>query len=74
MMAPDHILDVRGKLCPIPLIMTKKKFAKIKQGEILEIVTEEFVSKENIERFGQKKKGLLGIKKEGSVFKIQIKK
>lgn len=73
-MYPNHVLDVRGRLCPIPLIMTKKKFAKIKKGEILEILTEEFVSKENIERFGEKKKGLLGINKEGNVFKIQIKK
>jgi len=69
-----HYLDARGNPCPIPLIMTKKKIAKMKKGEILEIITTDFVAKENIERFGKEKYELIRIDKEGEIFKIFIKK
>jgi parallel beta-helix repeat protein len=69
-----HYLDGRGNPCPIPLIMTKKKIAKMKKGEVLEIITTDFVAKENIERFSKENHELIRIDKEGEVFKIFIKK
>ena len=69
-----HYLDARGKPCPIPLIMTKKKITKMKKGEILEIITTDFVAKENLERLGKEKYELIRIDKEGKIFKIYIKK
>ena len=70
----DHILDVRGRPCPIPLIMTKKKIKKIKKGEIIEIISDEWVSKENLERFGKKKFNLLHIDEDNDIFKVYIRK
>lgn len=70
----EHYLDTRGNLCPIPLIMTKKKIAKMKKGVVLEIITTDLVAKENIERFGITKHELKRIDKEGEIFKIFIKK
>jgi parallel beta-helix repeat protein len=69
-----YYLDARGNLCPIPLIMTKKKIAKMNKGEVLEIITKDFVAKENIERFGKKNHELIRIDEEGKIFKIYIKK
>jgi len=54
-----HYLDARGKPCPIPLIMAKKKITKMKKGEILEIITTDFVAKENLERLGKEKYELI---------------
>jgi tRNA 2-thiouridine synthesizing protein A len=67
-------LDARGKPCPIPLIMTKKKITKMSKGETLEIITEDIVSKENIERYAIDKYELINIYKTGGLFKIYIKK
>ena len=69
-----HLLDVRGNPCPIPLIMTKKKIAKMTKGEILEIITADIVAKENIERYAIDKYELIRIDKKGELFKIYIKK
>ena len=69
-----HILDTQGKACPIPLIMTKKKIAKINKGKILEIITSDIVAKENIERFGREKHKLLRTEKKDELFKLFIKK
>jgi TusA-related sulfurtransferase len=73
-MDATHTIDVRGKLCPVPLIMTMKKLKQINKGEVLEVITETFVSKENIERFGKEKHELLRIDVDGELFKIYIKK
>ena len=51
-----------------------KKIAKIKKGEVLEILTADVVAKENIERFGIEKHELIRIDKKGELFKIFIKK
>jgi parallel beta-helix repeat protein len=67
-------LDTRGNPCPIPLIMTKKKIAKMKKGETLEIITTDIVAKENIERYAIEKYELVRIDKKGELFKIYIKK
>jgi parallel beta-helix repeat protein len=69
-----NYLDARGNPCPIPLIMTKKKIAKITNGETLEIITTDIVAKENIERYAIEKYELVSIDKKGELFKIIIKK
>ena len=69
-----HVLDTQGKACPIPLIMTKKKIAKMNKGETLEIITSDVVAKENIERFGREKHELLSIEQKDEIFKLSIKK
>ncbi|UCF12907.1 MAG: sulfurtransferase TusA family protein, partial [Thermoplasmatales archaeon] len=67
-------LDARGNPCPIPLIMTKKKIAKMNKGELMEIITADIVAKENIERYAIDKYELVRIDKKEGLFKIYIKK
>jgi tRNA 2-thiouridine synthesizing protein A len=67
-------MNVKGKPCPVPLIMTKKKITKIDKGEVLEVITESIVVKENIERFSKKKYELIHINEKNRIFKIYIKK
>ncbi len=43
-----YILDVRGYVCPYPVIYTRKALAKLKSGDILEIVTDNPPSCENV--------------------------
>lgn len=33
-------LDVKGQICPYPIIMTRKELAGLKAGEVLEVVTD----------------------------------
>jgi selenium metabolism protein YedF len=47
----DTIVDARGKLCPVPLIMTKKALGEIKLGDTLRILIDNEISKNNVERF-----------------------
>lgn len=36
-MTSDHILDVTGLACPMPIIRTKKKMNDLAEGQVLEI-------------------------------------
>ena len=67
-------MDVKGKTCPVPLIMAKKKIAKMDKGEVLEIITTDIAVKENIERFSKKKFELIIIDERDRMFRIYIKK
>ena len=69
-----HTLDTTGEICPVPLIMTKKKIKKMNKGEKLEIITDDIVAKENIERYAQEKHTLVNIEEKNKIFKINIKK
>ena len=68
-----HVLDSRGKPCPIPLIMAKKKIKKIKKEDTLRIITDDIVAKENLERFGIEKHELVSIEERDGLFNIFIK-
>jgi tRNA 2-thiouridine synthesizing protein A len=45
-----YILDVRGYVCPYPVIYARKALGKLQQGEILEIITDNPPSCENVPR------------------------
>jgi tRNA 2-thiouridine synthesizing protein A len=44
-------LDVRGEVCPMPVLKTKKAMEEISEGEILEIILDYPPSRENVRRF-----------------------
>ena len=73
-MKADYMLDVRGKPCPIPLIMLKKKMKKICTEKTVEILVESIVVKENIERYSRENQIDFKTKEENGIFKIYIKK
>jgi len=74
-MKPDHHLDVKQKACPIPVILMRDKLKEMKEGEVLEIITDFPSSKNNIERAASKAgHKVLEVIEDNGTFKIYIKK
>lgn len=48
-------LDVRGYVCPYPVIYTIKALSLLKVGEILEVITDNPPSSENVPRAAEEK-------------------
>lgn len=46
-------LDVRGKVCPLPLFYTKRKLSEMKPGEELEVIADDLTAKETIPKWSQ---------------------
>lgn len=44
------VLDVRGYVCPYPVIYARKALARLSEGEILEVITDNPPSCENVPR------------------------
>lgn len=53
--APAETLDVLGRVCPYPLVLTKKAIEKLPSGAILKIICDAPASAEDsIPRFAEK--------------------
>ncbi|MHA1584886.1 MAG: sulfurtransferase TusA family protein [Promethearchaeota archaeon] len=46
----DQELDVRGQVCPIPALKTKKNLQKMKKGQILKVIVDYEPAIESIPR------------------------
>ena len=68
-------LDVKGKMCPIPVALTKRKLSEMQPGQLLEVVGEGELEFDNIQRW-LKNNGheILKISKNNNEFNILIKK
>jgi tRNA 2-thiouridine synthesizing protein A len=52
---PDETLDTLGRVCPYPLLLTKKKMEKIEAGKLLKVMCDAPASAEDtIPRFAEK--------------------
>ena len=52
---PDETLDTLGRVCPYPLLLTKKKIEKMDAGKILKVLCDAPASAEDtIPRFAEK--------------------
>ena len=52
---PDETLDTLGRVCPYPLLLTKKKMEKIDGGKLLKVLCDAPASAEDtIPRFAEK--------------------
>lgn len=52
---PTEVLDVLGRVCPYPLVLTKKALEKLPSGAILKILCDAPASAEDtIPRFAEK--------------------
>lgn len=65
-------VDVRGFSCPIPVIRTQKAIEE-NPDEVLMIVTETGVTRENVSRLAQSKGYSIEIEEVGDDFHIQLK-
>ena len=72
---PDEKLDTQGMACPMPLLKAKQALKDMKPGQILELLGNDPVSKNDIPGWcaftGHQ---FMGIKEEGAFFKLYIKK
>jgi tRNA 2-thiouridine synthesizing protein A len=68
-------LDVKGKMCPMPVALTKRKLASMAVGQLLEVVGNGELEFDNVQRW-VKNNGheVIEASKMGSEFKIIIQK
>ena len=73
---PDYTLDMRGEVCPVPDVETRRKLKSMKSGEVLEVLIDYPLSKERIPANAPKEGGeVLSIEETGSSeWRIVIKK
>jgi tRNA 2-thiouridine synthesizing protein A len=73
-MEPEQKLDVRGKTCPMPVLMTRKKIREIGSGKILQIIGDFQPAKINIQKFLEKEgHEILDIQDSSNEYKFIIK-
>ncbi len=62
----DHVLDVKGLKCPMPVLKTKVRFKTMSPGEILEVITTDPGSRKDLPAWADKTGNhLLGSHEEG---------
>lgn len=68
-------LDVKGKMCPMPVAFTKRKLESMTSSQLLEVVGEGELEFDNIQRW-VKNNGheIIDASKLGAEFKILIRK
>ncbi len=68
------IVDAKGKTCPVPLVMTKKVFDPLAEGDQMQVLVDNDTSAKNVETFVQESGGQVKLEKEGSVTTLTITK
>jgi tRNA 2-thiouridine synthesizing protein A len=72
---PDHIVDVRGLQCPLPVLKTEKMLDSLSSGEIMKIITTDPATKRDIpallKRLGDE---LLKIEEDEDIISFLIRK
>ena len=68
-------IDVKGKMCPMPVALTKRKLAELPAGGLLEVTGEGELEQDNISHW-VKNNGheVVEIQHSGAEFKMLIKK
>lgn len=68
-------LDVKGKMCPLPVALTKRKLESMSLGQLLEVLGEGELEFDNIQRW-VKNNGheVVEASRCGGEFKVLIKK
>ena len=68
-------LDVKGKMCPLPVAFTKRKLEAMASGQLLEVVGEGELEFDNIQRWVRNNgHEVVEASKLDSDFKVLIKK
>lgn len=72
---PAEVLDVLGRVCPYPLVLTKKQMEKMGSGQVLKILCDAPASAEDsIPRFAEKSGFPIEVEKVGDSWEIYIEK
>lgn len=72
---PDETLDAKGLSCPMPILKTKKALKNMASGKILEVLSTDPGTKNDLPAFC-KKSGheFLGLKEEAGFNRFYVKK
>ena len=71
----DKSIDVRGKICPYPLIETREALKTMENKQVLEVITDhESAAKETIPNMCRLKNYLFEVVKENDFFRVLIQK
>jgi tRNA 2-thiouridine synthesizing protein A len=72
---PTQVLDVLGRVCPYPLVLTKKALEKMPNGGLLKILCDAPASAEDsLPRFAESKGMPIEVVKMGESWEIYIQK
>ncbi len=72
---PAEVLDVLGRVCPYPLVLTKKAVEKLAPGQVLKILCDAPASAEDsLPRFAEKGGFPIEVVKTGDRWEIYIEK
>ena len=68
-------LDVKGKMCPMPVAFTKRKLESMAAGQLLEVIGEGELEFDNIQRWAKNNgHNVVQASKSGVEFSILIRK
>jgi tRNA 2-thiouridine synthesizing protein A len=68
-------LDVKGKMCPMPVAFTKRRLESMAAGQLLEVVGEGELEFDNIQRWAKNNgHDVVQASKSGVEFRILIRK
>ncbi|KCZ71826.1 putative redox protein, regulator of disulfide bond formation [Candidatus Methanoperedens nitroreducens] len=68
-------LDVRGKVCPLPLFYAKRRISEMKPGEELEVISDDLTAKETIPKWSKiHEHEVVSIKDDGNFFRIIVRR
>lgn len=71
----DKTLDARGLACPMPSVKTALALEAMKPGEVIEVLTDDPVSKRDLPVWAESTGNtLLGLKEEEKTIKIYLRK
>lgn len=71
----DKTLDARGLCCPMPSVKTALALEQMGTGEVLEVITDDPVSRRDLPVWAESTGNvLLGLKDEDKTIKIYLKK
>lgn len=67
-------LDVRGKVCPLPLFYAKRKISEMKSGEEIEIIADDLTAKNTIPKWSEiHNHEIVSMDNEGENFRIIVR-
>ncbi len=74
-MKADATLDCIGLYCPMPIVLTSKKFKELKIGQVLEVLADDKGIKQDMPSWCKTTGNeFLGIEEEDGTYKVYVKK
>jgi tRNA 2-thiouridine synthesizing protein A len=74
-MQKDETLDAKGLMCPMPIVKLSKRMKEIPVGTVLELISDDIGSKEDIPAWCKRTgNDLMGTSDEGGAYYYYIKK